>query len=426
TGELVVKSWRVERSPRLGVEPQMRHILDEVPSVRVYTDVDPAKWLQSLALRLYAGQRSNPELRALAKNLTRGAETPRAKLEALWSWVVEEVEEAGDLTVAATTTLSARRGNRLMLLKVLLREAGVRSELWLARDNFALRPLPGGSPMLEGYDVPILAVYTGGKAPTMVLTNSKVLPIGYLTPGLSRAKAMRVQLTEDEPPPGPVQLPPSPPTLADRRSYTLELELQRDGTGTLRGTIELQGMEAAAWREALRTLDADRINEGFERAELGAILLGAGADLEELEIEHKTELAKPLRLRFSAKIRGALIQQGGELQMRAGAVPMNMALNYAALPERKTGWVMAYAPVLEASIDIKLAGARFTAAPSEEAIEGPFGTYRRTVEQAGPGQLRISTRSTLVVGTYEVARYPELVTHARKIKAAEDQIIRAK
>mgnify|MGYP002777825739 CR=1 FL=1 len=426
-GDLVLKSWRVERSPRLGVEPQMRHMLEEVPSVRVYTDVDPAMWLQSLALRMYAGQRGNPEMRTLAKNLTKGSGTPRAKLEALWSWVVEEVEEAGDMSISATVTMSARKGSRLALLRALLREVGIKSELWLARDKFGIAPLPGGSPMLETYDVPILAVRLDEKAePLMIMTNSKVMPTGYLLPGLSKTQAMRIQLEESDPPPGPVELPAAPPELADRRSYDLELELGRDGAGTLRGTIELQGMEAAAWRDVLRTLDEDRIKEGFERAELGAVLLGASADLEELEIENKKELHKPLRLVFSATIRGVLVQQGGELLMRANAVPMNMGLNYAALPERKTGWAMPYAPVLEARVTVHLQGASFTAPPADAAIEGPFGAYKRTVKLEAPGKLSLVTRSSLVVGSYAAARYPELVDHARKVKAAEDQVIRAR
>jgi hypothetical protein len=185
-------------------------------------------------------------------------------------------------------------------------------------------------------------------------------------------------------------------------------------------------MEAAAWRDVLRTLDADRIHEGFERAELGAILLGSGAELVELEFENKLDLPKPLRLKFTAKLRGAIVHQGGELLLRANAVPMNMGLNYASLPQRKTGWVMPYAPVLEANISIKLDGAKFTAPPTEETIEGPFGSYRRTAKLTAPNELKLTTRSTLVVGTYEAARYPEIVAYTRSIKAAEDQVIRAK
>jgi tetratricopeptide (TPR) repeat protein len=45
---LVTSHWKVERSPRLGVEPQMRHSLYEVPSVRVYTDVSTRRgWPRS-------------------------------------------------------------------------------------------------------------------------------------------------------------------------------------------------------------------------------------------------------------------------------------------------------------------------------------------------------------------------------------------
>ena len=60
------------------------------------------------------------------------------------------------------------------------------------------------------------------------------------------------------------------------------------------------------------------------------------------------------------------------------------------------------------------------------SFEGPFGTYRRTVKQVAPGQIKMTTRSTLVTGTYEAGRYPEIVDYTRKIKAAEDQVIRAK
>src|SRR5690606_21600574 len=126
---------------------------------------------------------------------------------------------------------------------------------------------------------------------------------------------------------------------------------------------------------------------------------------------------------FTAKIRGAVVQQGGELLLRASAVPMNMGLNYASLPQRKTGWVMPYAPVLEASISIKLDGATFTAPPTTETIEGPFGTYSRTAKLTAPDRIELTTRSTLVVGTYEAGRYPEIVSYTRKIKAAEEQVI---
>ena len=135
-GELTVSHWRVDRSPRLGVEPQMRNSLFEVPSVRVYSEVDTADWLSALGLRIYTGQRSNLELRQLTRKLIAGKTTARARLEALHRWVVENIEEVGELTVPATLTLSARKGSGMILLKTMLREAGLRAELWIARDNY--------------------------------------------------------------------------------------------------------------------------------------------------------------------------------------------------------------------------------------------------------------------------------------------------
>lgn len=430
-GDLVIQHWRVDRSPRLGVEPQMRSSLHELPNLRVYTDVDTGAWLAALGLRLYTGQRSNLELRQLTRKIVAGHKTPRARLAALHRWVVENIEEVGDLQIPATLTLSARKGSGLMLLKSMLREAGLRAELWLVRDNFGPTLEPGGNPMFETYDSPYLAVWTGDDGapgePTMVLTGSKVLPLGYLLPGLSGARALRVPLADDEPTPGPVQLPLASPALRDRRSYRVDLELQRDGTGRVEGTIELQGMEAAAWRDVLRNLDRDRINDGFERAELSVLFPGATVELADLQIEHEKDLEAPLRLVFSGGIRGGLVEQGGELLMRAATVPLNVGLGYTTLPTRKTGYAIPYAPALDAVVQITIAGAKFSGAPSAEDIQTGLATYTRKVQVApGGASLEVRTTASLKTGVFEPSVYPQLAAVTREIKAAEDQVIRAR
>lgn len=74
---------------------------------------------------------------------------------------------------------------------------------------------------------------------------------------------------------------------------------------------------------------------------------------------------------------------------------------------------------------IKITGARFTATPSAEKIETPQGTYKRTVE-AGSAGLVIRTSATLSTGVFGPEVYPALSGLTRKIKAAEDQVIRAR
>ncbi len=425
-GDVTIQTWRVERSPRLGVEPQMRHYLYEVPSVRVYNDVTPEVWLEALGVRLYTMLRGNLELRQRSRQLVAGKRDGLEKLTALHRWVVENIEEVGDLQVPATLTLSARRGGGLILLRSMLREVGIRAELWIARDNYGPALIPGGNPLYETYDAPYLAVWpTADPEPIMVTTGSKVMPLGYLPPGLSKAQAMRIPLTEGERSPSVVQLPARPTDLIDRRIYKVSLELGRDGSGRVEGSLELHGMEAAAWRDVLRQIDRDRLDAGFERAELAALFPGATVELADLKIEGEKDVQAPLRLVFQGGIRGAVVVQDGELLLRAAMVPVNVGLGYASLPTRKTGYHIPFAPELDAEVTIQIAGAKFRGKPSNETIETPHGTYRRTVE-GDATKMIVRSEATLQTGVFGPEAYPGLAAMTRQIKAAEDQVIRAR
>lgn len=422
---LVSRLWRAERVPRLGVEPGHRSLLDELPSVRVYTELDVRAWLDNLALNIRGAQRSNPELRRLARRLTGNARTDRAKLEALWRWVVDNVEERGDLSTPATATLAARTGSRLMLLRALLREAEVDNELWLARDRYGPRRLDNGHPMLESYEAAMLAVRSeDDPQPLMVMTASEVLPLGYLTPGYAGSEGMRVHLDATDGPAGPVELPAPPAELADQRRYRLSVELDRSGAGRVRGRIALQGMEAVAWRQALREIDRDRIEEMFQQAELGWL---RGATLSELDIRNEKDLRKPLVLDFTASADAMGIEQDGALVLRSSPMPLNPGARFTALPRRTTGLLIPYAPVQEAEIEFRIEGASFTEVPAEKTIDSPFGRYERRVAEGGVGEGRLVLRyrSTLHTGVVEPEAYESMASFTREVDAAEQALVRA-
>ena len=63
--------------------------------------------------------------------------------------------------------------------------------------------------------------------------------------------------------------------------------------------------------------------------------------------------------------------------------------------------------------------------PSAEKIETPQGTYTRSVA-AGSEGLTIRTTATLQTGVFGPEVYPALAGLTRRIKAAEDQVIRAR
>jgi hypothetical protein len=418
--------WQARQVPRKGVEPGVRALLDELPSVRVYTDLDLAAYLRGIALQIRKSQRANPELRALARRLVRGKSGARERVQALWSWVVENVEDGGELSIGATGTLAARTGSRLMLLRALLREAGVHAELWLARDAYGPERIAGGHPMVETYDAAMLAVrLPDRREPLMVLTASKVLPLGYLSPGYSGSDALRIPLDERDGPAKRVTLPRSPAELADRREWDLQVTVDRSGGAVVRGKITLGGMEAVAWRQGLREIDRDRVREAFQQAELGWL---RGATLRELDILNEKALAQPLVLEFVADAPDLGIAQDGALSLRSALVPLNHGASYTSLPRRVTGIVVPYAPMREVRVAFELEGAAFSEVPEAESINSSFGTFERRIAEGGVGKNRIvlEMRSTLRTGVVEPSAYDELAGFARRIEAAEQALLRAR
>lgn len=420
---LTVHHFRADEVPRLGVEPGARPWLEELPSVHVYTALDLPRYLDGLAAQIRDTQRTNPALRALVRRLVRGQPTPRDQLHALWSWVVENVEDGGDLSVPATATLAARTGNRLMLLRAMLRQAGIEAELWLARDAYGPRPLPGGHPLVDTYEAAMLAVTLPGEdEPLMVMTASKVMPLGYLAPGYRKTDGLRVKLEPHEGSSGAVTLPDAAPELRDRRRYDLDLRLDAGGAGTVEGTVTLQGMEALLWRQALRQIDRDRIEEVFQQAELGWL---PAASLRSLEIEDEDALLRPLVLRFSASTSGAGVRQDGALVLRATPMPLNPAAPFTALPRRTTGLVIPYSPALDAELRYHFEGARVRSAPGPSTLESEHGRFVREVSERPDGvTLRIA--SSLRTGVLPPERYEDLTAFAREVDRAVQELLQVR
>ena len=427
-GAYVELSFRADKVPRLGAEPHSRSMLDELPMVKVHTPLPVGSWLDALAVELRSTQRSNPELRQLARELTADLSSTRDKVAALRRWVVEEIESEGELGTPATLTLSGRRGNQLSLLRAMFEAVGIDSELWLLRDRFGPTVHRGGDPLIESYDNAMLAVLEPDREPLLVSVGSEVVPLGYLAQPYAGGRGLRLRLEADEPEPGYVDVPANPEALRDARRWTLSVELDEAGDGRVRGELELSGVEAMQWRGAFEQFDADRLPEVFTQAELGRMLPGASLDLDKLEFEHKQDTERPLVIRFSAHARNVGVFQSGRLAIPAAAVPIDQARGFTSLPRRWSGLVIPYSPLLEAEVRITLSGRSFAQLPPDVELRGERGSYRRTLTRGGVGEREIvlESRSTLVPGVVEVDAYDELAAFAAKVTAAEGQLLDAR
>jgi len=428
-GSFAELSFTAREVPRLGSEPGARSMLDELPMIQLHVPLAVEDWLDQLAAQLRPAQRSNPELRALARQLADDYASPAAKVDALWRWVVDEIEESGDLTSPATATLAARRGSRLMLLRALCEAANIDTQLWLLRDRFGPTIYEGGDPLVESYDTAMLAVtMPEGQPPLIVGTSSEVIPLGYLAPSYAGGRALRLRLETDEPAPGYVEVPANPARHRDRRSWDIEVGLDAAGNGRIQGQIVLTGLEAISWRDVFDKVDQDRLPEVFTQAELARILPGATLDLDALEFENEWALDEPLVIRFGARVRDAGVVQGNELILLAAAVPIDLATTFTRLPRRWSGMVVPYAPLLEARVRYVLGGASFSEIPADVSLTHARGSYVRRRSAGGVGQAEIvfESRSMLEPGIVEVTDYPALAEYAGRVQVAEQQLLRAR
>lgn len=416
-----------ERMMRREPEPDARSLTDEMPTVRVFTSLDVLEWRRVTEANLRLTLRRNDELRRLVRTLVKGAADTDAKTRAIWKWAAENIESGGSMTGTITQTLAERSGNLMMLVMGMLDEAGIRTEIWLARSRLATPATEGGYPPMEEYAAPLLMVWTTDDGPPVALVpGSKVMPFGYHSAALER-RAIRLR------PGAPLgadalygELPPIPESLTDRRAYDLDLRVNLDGEGRLSGTIQLSGVEAIQWRQALTRFDRDRLLEVFQQAELQRVIPGSTLSLETIEIEGEEDLDAPLVFRFAAEARGVGRQGAGEIELRNSIVPMNLAMQYARLPERWSELAVGYAPQVTARVRIEVEDGTLSSVPSRESLDGDFGRYGRYVTEGGVGRNFVIQEwsAGLKLRGIPAAEYPAFLEFSREVEALERQELR--
>ncbi len=405
-------------------EPDARSLSDEMPTVRVFTDLDLLQWRRITEANLRLTLRRNEELRRLVRSLVADTTDKEAITRVIWAWVSENIERGGSMTGTITQTLAERSGNLMMLMMGMLDEAGVRTELWLAKSQFATPTQAGEYPPVEDYAVPLLVVWMQDDAPPVALVpGSKVMPFAYHSMTLA-ARAIRLR------PGAPLaaddlygDVPAVPAPLADRRAYDLDLRVSLAGEGHLTGSIELGGAEAIQWRQALTMFDRDRLLEVFQQAELQRVMPGTTLSLESVEIEGEEDNDSPLVFHFVADARGVGRQRSGALDLRAAVVPMNPALQYARLPERWSELAVQYAPQISARVRIEVEGGTVVSVPAEQALDGEFGRYSRAVTDGGEGRNFVTQEwgTNLKLRAVPAHEYPAFLEFARTVDDLERQ-----
>jgi len=420
---LQVLRWSVVGSEPLTPEPLSVAAREYVPSVVAGVRADWETYLDSLRDLLMDRDVVDPAaVRLVAEILGEDAATtsPRQRAEAIYGWVLDEIEATDDAFGLAPGMLAARTGHRARVLHYLLGLAGVPSELVLAR-TIGADQLP--STLAEGDSFVHLLVALPGSAgsgepaaptgPVYLQTDSRWAPFGYLPPFFRGQPALpltaggdRVQLPEDGFPP-------------DRRSVAVQLTLASDGSARGEVAERYRGFTAVQQRDSLESVPAAVLEQRFEEAYLSQVV--RGARLTSLTVNGDRTREGPVDVRYGFQVERLGRQVGDRLRV-PGLFPAGLAPVWAAAADRSTTELI---PVpIDAEVELRITPPPGRPVPDPRPpirLDGPQGARFTMDERVEDGALVVRRTVLLPVMRVPPDRYEALAAFCRAVDQAESR-----
>jgi hypothetical protein len=436
-GAARVLTWTVKDRPMRRLEdgtPKMDRAAGVSFSTASWADVGRA-FRETLA----ALDERDPEIRAWALEATKGATTPRAKLDALVEASGKAIKEAraiallddqegghGDSSqlLTARTMLAEHEGSRTWLLARALREIGIRSDIVLS-ENEPFSADPSFPPHFGRFTHPLLVAHLGeGAAPSGdVWVDADVmgppLPAGRISPELRG----RQYISSDG------KIAALPAVASGTETDEIDIRLTVDEKGNARGrlTILLRGRAAQELAEAMMRI------VGFEREKaLRGVALAwiPFANVDDITLS-SSEGSWQVALRAEVSI-GSYAQEEGGPANRTWVLPgldplhtvfprpyvSTLGATYASRGGRQTAFAINDAVQYHVRRRVELPpGTTIVRAPGAfELKEGPLEVSRRlavygtTVEE--------DFRLGVATGTIHVEKYGLFASDALRADAA--------
>jgi tetratricopeptide (TPR) repeat protein len=303
--------------------------------------------------------------------LTRGPTSRRGKLEAIHNWVVKNTRYLhvglgihGWKPYKTTACFNNKYGDckdKAALLKVMLEEAGIPTQLVLVRTR-RMGHVTDVPPNMHIFNhaidyIPSMDLYLD---PTAEFNGTT-----QLTPMDQGAQALVI---EDGGNARFVTLPVDDPE-ANRTEVSYEISLEGDQT-TTKGTWTAYGQKAVELRQALQ--DPERRDETFEKQLTNRF---SGAELKEASYTNLTELEKPTKIEFT--FTGGRIERssGGQPYVVPFAAPRDFLQTWASQPERSQDRKISYPRKGVATLRLDPGeGRRFASIPEPVSYENDFAS----------------------------------------------------
>lgn len=415
------------RSPQPVQEPNGPPSTEVLPSVLVIHNYTWADLYRTYRDKLMVNMRADAHLRRAVAQAIQGKKSQDAQARALFRLVLDEISDdgTGPFAQPAAQTLHAGSGDRLMVLKVMLDEAGIKNELVLARswtqdqiqspvpevDNWGWVLLRAWTDQREVWLDPSLNHAIYGFIPLAVQGNQGVR-LGEIDPAQlqgQRPQALFVDI-------------PRLPIDADLREVSLVLALDERGNLSGQGQESYTGSGATLLRRIVDSYtDAEELKQALAQS-MGSTF--PGLEVQSLDFEHREDTSQPLVMKYRFSAPGFARVQEGALLVERGFFVSDLATSYAALPERRLPLLVA--DPLRLKMKVRLAfpkGWRVVQGVKGAELETPFGLWLRREQDSGQShELVWSQALTLPIqrvapGDYEAfRRFAQSVDQDEKLR----------
>jgi transglutaminase-like putative cysteine protease/tetratricopeptide (TPR) repeat protein len=368
------------------LQPPYAQILGHVHVSTYKTWDDVGRWYWGLVKDQFI---ADDEVRRRAAEVTKGLTDERAKVRAVYDYVVQKTRYValefgihGFKPYRCAQIFARGFGDckdKATLIVTMLRELGIPATIVIVRTghrgDFETEPAS-----LAPFDhaiayVPSMNLYLDG---TAEYTGSLELP------AMDRG-ALALQINEGKP--KLVHLPDPPPTesvLARR----VEATLTADGGAQLDWRMDVSGVSAGAWRQRYHNASTrkQRLQE-----DLGGEF--SGIEVAQLETSNLEDVEQKVSVRVRGKAPQLARRDESSFSLPVGPRE-HMVRDFAPLSQRKLDVRLPAQTTTENEWIVHLpAGTRVTTAPKPLDGSSPFGTYKIEVEQAG-ATLRVKTTLT--------------------------------
>lgn len=413
-GREVVRGLRTE-VPAFVPEPGAVPPQEYLPFVQVGAGADRADVQRELGDAVLERTRPTEELRAFARALRAEAgrdASPEALARAAYARVARDILGTGSaLGEDASVVLSRGRGSRLVVLKAVLSELGLRTRIALARP-FSADAVAYRFPNPAEFTHPLLRVQAG--AETFWLDPAlRLAPFGAVPSSVLDVDAMVL------PEPGDaleVVRTPARAQVEERREVAVRIALRPDGAGEVQGIDRYFGAMAAAAKEGLEKLDATERRQAVE-AMLSRTF--GGVTVQEVTIGGEDEPPAPLEIRWRGTVPDLARAAGGGMVMDAPLFPARLASRYVQIAQRRTPLLLPTPEVGVAKVEIVAPEGLAVRASPARKVETPFGTFTRTERAEGRTLVR-EDRLAVTRGRVPPERYGDFAAFAAAVDAIQD------